>query len=224
MGIGAGAAAAIGAGVSGVAGLAGSALQSSATSSASSNAINAETQMYEQTRADLSPYNTAGQTATTQQENLLGLNGQDAANSAMSKFQASPGYQYQLSQGLKSVDEGAASQGMLLSGAAVKAEEAYGSNLANQDFSNYYNRLSGLSTTGEAAAAGEATSNTSTGSQLASTYTGSGNAQSSIYGNTTSGLSSSINNLLSNKDFQNWISGSGSGSPTPTDSTDSWNI
>lgn len=213
MGVGAGAAAAIGAGISGTMGLAGSLLGGSAASSAASKAADAEKQMYYQTRSDLQPYTTAGNTATTQMTNLLGLNGQDAANAAMSTYQTSPGYQWQMSEGLRGVDAGAASKGMLRSGATLKAEDTYAQGLANSDFSNYYNRLSGLASTGENAAAQQATSNTSTGNSLANIYTGSGSQQASTYSNLASGLSSTVNSLFSNKDFQNWLTGSsGSGS------------
>jgi hypothetical protein len=210
--ISSGAGSAIGGAVSGISSLIGSGAQSSAISNASSNAIAAEESMYNQTRSDLSPYNTTGQTAETQQANLLGLNGQTAADTAMSTYQTSPGYQWQMSEGLKGVDAGAAASGMLRSGATLKAEDTYAAGLANSDFSNYYSRLSGLTTTGESAASQQASSNTSTGSQLASTYTGAGNAQSSIYGNTASGVSNTVNSLMSNPNFQNWINNSGSGS------------
>jgi hypothetical protein len=148
--------------------------------------------------------NTGGQ-ALGQTANLLGLNGQPAADAAMSTFQQSPGYQWQLGQGLRAVDAGAAASGMLRSGAALKAEQTYGQGLANQDFTNYYNRLAGLSTTGEQAAAGGA-STAQTGASLAQ---GAGNTQASIYGNLVSGLGNQVNTLFSNPNVQNWLGGTG---------------
>lgn len=218
-------AAAAGAAVSGGLGLIGSVLSSNAVSDASDKATQAELQMYSQTREDLSPYREAGTGSLLQQQNLLGLNGQNAANAAMSTYQTSPGYQWQVSEGLRGVDAGAAAQGMTRSGANEKAELTYAQNLANTDFSNYYNRLSTMTGTGASAAAGQATVNTSTGESLANIDTSTGTQQASIYGNTTSGLSSSINNLFSNKNFQSWLSGSGSsgsqysGTGTASDTT-----
>lgn len=211
MGVGAAGAAAIGAGISGGIGLVGSALQSGATSAASDAATQAELQMYSQTREDLSPYREAGTASLTQQQNLLGLNGQNAANAAMSTYQTSPGYQWQVSEGLRGVDAGAAAQGMTRSGANEKAELTYAQGLANSDFGTYYNRLNNMTGTGASAAAGQATSNTNTADSLSNIATSTGSQQSSIYGNTTSGLSSTINNLFSNKDFQSWIKGTSSG-------------
>ena len=206
-------AAVAGAAVSGGLGLVGSAMQSSAVSEASDKATQAELQMYQQTRSDLSPYTTAGYGSITQQQNLLGLNGQDAADAAMATFQSSPSYNYLMSEGLRGIDAGAASTGMLRSGATLKAEEKYASNLADLDFSDYYTRLAGLTTTGANAAGGQATANTSTANQLSSIATGEGNALSSIYGNTTSGLSSTINSLFKNLGTEGvFSSGSGSGS------------
>lgn len=210
FGISAGTASLIGAGVSAGAGLIGSAMQSSATSAASDAATQAELQMYNQTREDLSPYREAGTASLTQQQNLLGLNGQNAADTAMSTFQTSPGYQWQLSEGLRGVDAGAAAKGMTRSGATLKGEINYAQGLADQDFTDYYNRLSSMTSTGATAAGQQASANTSTGSQVATNATNAGNTQSSIYGNEASGLSSTINKLFSNTAFQSAISGSGS--------------
>ena len=121
----------------------------------------------------------------------------------MAQFQTSPGYQFQLDQGLRAVDAGAAANSMLRSGATMKAEQAFGSGLAATEFTNYYNRLFALSQLGETAAAGGA----ATAGQAASTALQGANAQSSIYGNTAAGLGNTVNSLLSNKDFRNWITG-----------------
>ena len=91
------------------------------------------------------PWTTTGQPANADQADLLGLNGQPAADAAMAKFQQSPGYQWQLGEGLRAVDAGAASRGILRSGATIKAEDTFGQGLANQDFGNYWNRLQQLS-------------------------------------------------------------------------------
>ena len=125
----------------------------------------------------------------------------------MSTFQASPGYAYQVQQGLRGVDAGAASQGILRSGATIKAEETLGSNLANQDFGNYWNRLQQLSGNGLTAATGIANAATGGASNIAQTDASAANAQSSIYGNVASSLGGSANQLLSNKGFQSYFAG-----------------
>lgn len=55
-------------------------------------------------------------------------------------FQASPGYQFQLDQGLNAVNSQAGAQGMLGSGGRLKALTQYGQGLANQDYGNWFNR------------------------------------------------------------------------------------
>jgi hypothetical protein len=181
-------------------GTAGSALMKGSVSGANSQAQGALGQQLNQ----LAPYQQAGLPAVQAQQNLLGLNGQDAANAAMANFQSSPGYAYQVQQGLRAVDAGAASNGMLRSGATIKAEETLGQNLANQNFQQYYQNLSGLSTLGENAGAQTGV----TAGQQAQADIGAGNAQSSIYGNLATGLGANVNNLLSNKNLQSWFSAS----------------
>jgi hypothetical protein len=171
--------------------LAGSAL---AGGKASSGAGQAQ-QVLSQQRNDLLPYTQAGYPALTAQQDLLGLNGQDAATAAMGNFQQSPGYQWQLGQGLRAIDAGAASKGLLGSGATIKAEQTYGSGLANQQFQQYYNNLMGISTLGENAAAGGA----STANTAGSLAQGAGNTQASIFGNLASGLGNQVNTLFNAK-------------------------
>src|SRR5215469_17865844 len=125
--------------VSGAAGLAGSAMQSSAAGKAAGGAqrnlqmiLPQLQQNYNTAVAGYQPFATAGQLSLTDQQDLLGLNGPDAASAAMAKFQTSPGYQWSLGQGLRAVDAGAAARGMLRSGAALKAEQTFGTGLADQ--------------------------------------------------------------------------------------------
>jgi hypothetical protein len=159
-----------------------------------------------QQRQDFAPWREAGGTANTQAANLLGLYGQPAADTAMQTFQSSPGYQFQLEQGLRGVDASAAARGMLRSGATLKAEQTFGQGLAAQDFGNYYNRLMDLSKTGESAAAGQGTT---TNTQIAGASR-SGEDMASIYGNNTNSLAATGNTLLNNPAFQNSLKGLGS--------------
>lgn len=196
FGISAGAASLLGAGISAGGGLLGGLFQSRNASDAQKQAQ----AQFQQQRQDTAPWRETGAQSLTANADLLGLNGPDAATAAMGRFTASPGYQWQLDQGLRAVDAGAAAQGMLRSGATLKGEMAYGQGLANQDFTNYYNRLFGLSQLGGQVAAG--------GAQNAANAARAGlegaNAQNSIIGNTLQGLTSTANTLLNNPDFRDW--------------------
>jgi hypothetical protein len=55
-------------------------------------------------------------------------------------FQADPGYQFRLQQGMQGVQNSAAAQGKGLSGATLRALAKYGSGLASQEYGNAYNR------------------------------------------------------------------------------------
>jgi hypothetical protein len=199
------------AGVTAAGTIAGSAIQAGATKSAQSSANAAQAAAEARARADLAPYNTAGQTALTGASDLLGLNGPDAASTAMGNFQQSPGYQWQLDQGLRAVDAGKASQGLLHSGATIKAEETYGSGLADQEFTNYYNRLYNLSNLGENAAAKTGANAVTTGQGIAQTDASAGQQLSSIYGNEAKSLGGTVNTLFNNPQFQSWAGGLGGG-------------
>jgi hypothetical protein len=174
----------------------------------------------------VAPYYDAGTPAIGQQNALLGLQGQDAANAAMATFQNSPSYQFQLGQGLRAIDAGAAAgvrQPGVRSGATIKAEEAYGQNLANQSFGDYYNRLYNLGQMGQTAATSEANLGTWGAGQLANAGTnlnsqisgqttantasavGAANAQNSIFGNAAQGLTNTANKLLADPGVQSSI-------------------
>jgi hypothetical protein len=180
--------AAIGPIIGGVAGIAGSALQGS---SAGAGAAAAQ-KIAEQQRADLAPFRATGGLANTASANLLGLNGQDAQTSAFGNFRTDPGYQWQMDQGLRAVDAGAAAKGMLRSGATLKAEQTFGTGLADQSFNQYYNRLFSMAQLGENAASG----GSSTANAAAGLAQGAGNTQASIFGDASKGISGLANSLF----------------------------
>jgi len=199
MGIGAAGFAAIGAGVSAASGIAGGIMQSNAAGAAQKQAQ----QQFEQQRNDLGPYREAGLAPLQAQQALLGLQGQPAADAAMAQFQQSPGYQWQMAEGQRAVESSAAAQGLLRSGATMKALQERGQQLANTDFGNYYNRLMDMSKLGQTSAAGGA----STAAYSADAALKGANAQSSIYANTASSLGGTANTLLNNQAVQSWLKG-----------------
>ena len=163
---------------------------------------------FEMQRNDLGPYREAGLAPLQAQQALLGLQGQPAADAAMAQFQQSPGYAWQMAEGQRAVESSAAAQGLLRSGATLKALQERGQQLANQDFSNYYNRLMDLSKMGQNSAAGGAY----TAGAAAQTALSGANAQSSIYSDVAKNLGGTANMLLNNQAVQNWLSGPSAGS------------
>jgi hypothetical protein len=95
---------------------------------------------------------------------------------------------------------------MLRSGATLKAEQTFGQGLANTDFGSYWNRLQQLSGSGLDAAKGIASAATGGATQIAGTDTSAAAAQAKIIGNEASSIGSSVNGLMNNQGFQNWLS------------------
>ena len=202
FGLSAGAIAAIGAGVSAAGAVGGSLIQANAAGKAADKANTAQQAGLGAATANLAPWVATGGGANTAVANLSGANGPDAYTTALGDFRSSPGYQWQLDQGLRAVDAGAAAKGTLRSGATLKAEQTFGSGLADQDFTNYYNRLFDLSKLGETAATGTAAADTSTATGQAQTDLSLGSAQTSIYGNAAQGIGNAVNNYANNSLYQ----------------------
>jgi hypothetical protein len=94
-------------------------------------------QQFAQTRADLAPYRQAGTEALDLYRNMV-LGGD------MSQFQASPGYQFRLGQGVEALERGAAARGGLFSGAQQKALTRFGQDIGSDEYQNYLNQLFNL--------------------------------------------------------------------------------
>ena len=174
-------------------GLAGAVISANASMSASNQQVDAEKsatatqqQMFNQTQAGLAPYNAAGQQATSDIQNLTPFN----FSPTQANLEATPGYQFNLSQGLKSTQNSYAAQGLGTSGAAMKGAASFASGLADTTYQNQFSnalssynsnlgRLQGLANTGESAAAMTGQAATQTGANIGSTAVGAANAGAS---------------------------------------------
>jgi hypothetical protein len=120
-------------------------------------AVSYQNQQLATTQGQQQPYLQAGTQGLSSLENLLGVgggNGQAGYGSLMQGYgsfsaptaaqaEAQPGYQFQLQQGLNSLQNSAAAQGTLLSGGTAAGIEQYGQQAATQDYSNVYNQMLG---------------------------------------------------------------------------------
>lgn len=166
---------------------------------------------YDQTRADYAPWRTAGASAVGALTNAYGLNSQlgTAGNvpgaqgtqgsqvGAYGGFFASPGYQFRLDEGLKAIDRGAASRGILGSGATIKAEQRYGEGLAASEYDAYTSRLAQLAGLGQSATAGTAAAGANASNNISNALIASGNARASSYANVGSSINQGLNNIMS---------------------------
>ena len=98
-----------------------------------------------QARLDSAPWLEAGKTALSSYMGELGL----GAPGFQSKFQATPGYQFQVDEAEKGAVNHLGALGMKNSGAALKALTKLRSGLANQEYSNYLGRVSGMAGVGQ---------------------------------------------------------------------------
>ncbi|WP_144023047.1 hypothetical protein [Burkholderia sp. AU15512] len=128
---------------------------------AANNAAALQNQQWQQTQANLKPYLELGSgfinplvTALGYTMNGLGnVTGTIDSNPLQQKFSyadfqaptaaeaaATPGYQFTLDQGLKSVQNGAAARGLGTSGAAMKGAANYATGLADSTYNDVFNR------------------------------------------------------------------------------------
>jgi hypothetical protein len=224
-------------------------LGSSESSSASKSAANTQLSMYNQTRSDLAPYNTIGQTAATNALNLATGSptggGPDYVSQAASnvpgtmtqaQLEQTPGYQWQMSQGLKAVQSAAASRGLGVSGASIKGGATYATNLADSNYetqfnnqqsrfgdylnlntgqqtnlSNQFQRLNSLSSLGESAASQTGQYGTSAASTAGNYINQSGLATAAGTTGVGSAATSAANNYTSYNALQSYLNPTSSG-------------
>ncbi|EGD06501.1 hypothetical protein B1M_01112 [Burkholderia sp. TJI49] len=150
-----------------VAGLAGSAISAGAAgdaaqtqADAANNAAALQNQQWQQTQKNLKPYmdlgtssinpllSAMGYNVTKNDDGTYTFNGTDPNNILQQRFSAptaaeaaaTPGYQFTLDQGLKSVQNSAAARGLGTSGAALKGASTYATGLANSTYNDVFNR------------------------------------------------------------------------------------
>ncbi len=126
-----------------------------------------------------------------------GYNASEADSTSAQVLSQSPQYQFAMQQGIEGLDASAAASGGLLSGGHLAAILNYSQGLASQQYNNVYSQLMGMTSMGEAAAAGQATNAAVTGAGISQNYMSLGNtlAQGAYYqGNTTANMWNSIAN------------------------------
>lgn len=156
---------------------------------------------YEQTRRDLQPYMQTGERSLS---TLNALNRGD-----YSSFTESPDYQFTRDQGIKALDRSAASRGTQYSGGQLAALAGYAGGVANQGYSDYYNRIAQLAGMGQNSAVGAGNAGMAYAGQAGNAIQSAANAraatqwgQASTYGNLGEQLSGA---------FGRWYEGRGSG-------------
>ena len=193
---------------------AGTAVASHQSSKAAKNAANTQAAaadrateeqraQYAQMQENLQPYMQAGLGG------LTGLSQMPAFSFSGADLQNTPGYQFALQQGLKSLNNQNSAQGMNLSGAQQKGLLQYATGLADQTFGDQYaralqtyqtnyNRLSNLASLGQNAAAGVGNAGMQLGANVGNLMTGAANARAAGMVGSANAISSGIGSIGNN--------------------------
>ena len=175
--------------------------------------------MFKQLQQNAAPYMAAGNAANSDLEAALpGLTAPINMNENM--LQQTPGYQFNLTQGLKSVQNSAAARGLGVSGAALKGAASYATGLADSTYQNQYNNaqtnrttaynmLSGQQSLGENAAVGVGNTGVGVGAAVGQNTIGAGNAAAGAALNTGSAIGAGANTAAQGYLLNNLLAGSG---------------
>jgi hypothetical protein len=112
-----------------------------AANAASDRNLALQRQIYEEGVARQQPFYQASVNALPGYLQGIGQGGELVRGFTQADYQADPGYAFRLSEGMKTLERGAASRGNLMSGATLKGIQRYGQDLASQEYSNAYNRF-----------------------------------------------------------------------------------
>lgn len=144
--------------------------------------------MYNQSRADMQPWQEVGRNSLQDLNRLVNGDGSPLTRSfTLADFQQDPGYQFRMDQGQKALERSAAARGGLNSGATMKALARYGQDYASNEYQNAYNRfnndrdqrfnkLMSLSGMGQNASGQMGGTSMQFGQQVGDMYTNMGNA------------------------------------------------
>lgn len=148
-----------------------------AQSAASAAGIAEQRRQFDAVQKLLSPYANAGVGALTAQNDLLGLNGNNAQSAAISALKSSPQFTALLSQGENSILQNASATGGLRGGNTQAALAQYSPQLLAQVINDQYSKLGGLTSIGQNAAAGVGNAGMQTGNQVSALLQQQGAAQ-----------------------------------------------
>ena len=152
-----------------------------------------------QAAGQFQPWQQTGTAANTMVGNALGLNGASGNAAATSAFQTSPGYDWTLNNALQGSERAAAASGMLASGNTLTALQDRASQVANQEYGSWLDRLMGVSTQGQQAAAGTADALTN----LGGLYQRTADQRLGLNNSFTTGLIGANNQYAQGKEAQN---------------------
>ena len=198
------------------------------TKSASNSQANSANQsnqtqwnMFQQQQENNAPWLESGKNALANLNSAMGPGGSLSKNFSMSDFTNDPGYQFRLQQGQQALDRSAASKGMNLSGAQLKASQNYGQGMGTQDYqqtlanwnnqqNTQFNRLASMAGVGQQAASSDNAAGQNAANNVSQNQIGVGNAQaaSTLAGvNAITGAANQYVNYANNQNMWTALNG-----------------
>lgn len=135
----------------------------------------------------MNPYATAGTDALSAQQDLMGLNGTDAQQAAVSAISESPQLQAMIASGENSILQNASATGGLRGGDTQSVLAQYSPSMINDAINQQYANLSGLSSQGMSASSAIGSAGMNLASQI---------GQNNIYGAGLTGDTAAADALL----------------------------
>jgi hypothetical protein len=192
----------IAAGVSAVGAIGGATIGAISSKNAAKSAANSQAQAlaYQQqkdaeTAKNNAPFISSGQSAIGQQADLAGANGASAQQLAINGVQAGPLYQSMYRNGQEAVLQNASATGGLRGGNTQHSLADFGADTLARAIQQQIGNLSGISTLGANAAAGQASYNSNSVAQASQAYTNQGNAAAAGAFGQGAALSNGINGV-----------------------------
>ena len=185
---------------------------------AAKKAAKLQKQVLAQQLALTKPYVEAGKNALAEYQKLAPYE-----DFGMKQFQADPGYNFRMAEGLKGLERSASARGLLQSGGTLKGIQQYGQNLASAEYDNAFSRYLSqrearldpyryLSSQGQAAAVGQAANVGSSGAALAEIAAARGNASAAqaagmgnAIGNAFGSIGQGVGSYYANQPYMNYL-------------------
>jgi hypothetical protein len=170
----------------------------------------------EQQRADLAPWRESGERARVAIDQGIESGAFIPGNINLAD---DPGYRVRMQEGIDALDSSASARGRLLSGAQNKALVKYGQEQGSKEYANAYTRdanekktnfniLSGISQSGQNAAAGQASASARLAVNSGNIMSESGRSQNAGFNSMANARASGYEDMaaVANKAAQNWMS------------------
>lgn len=162
---------------------------------ASANGVAEQQRQFDAMKELLSPYVKAGDSSLTAQQNLMGLNGNQAQTDAINGIKSSSQYDALNKSGQDAILQNASATGGLRGGNTEAALAQFSPQLLNSLIQQQYTNLGGLTSLGQSSAAMTGNAGMQSANQISNLYQQSGAAQAGDYLAQGKAVQSGINSI-----------------------------